>query len=334
MKSTKNITVLANNNVYDQFLKEWHKTEFPSVCWLNNKNKHYTPSQLQRADIIITRNDLSPKEYSQAKNLRLLQIPIAGYEQFEISLAKKQNIHICNNGGANAPSVAEHAILLMLTLHRQFIYHWQHATVYPWENRKYQNLELMGKKLGIIGLGNCGKELVKRAGAFGMHISYFDIFKAPKAFEKKWDLSFLPLNTLLTESDIVSLHVPLTIHTRHLLNAKKLSLLKPESFLINTARGEVIDEPALIQLLRDRKISGAGLDVFEKEPLPEDSPLRQMKNVILTPHCAPSYESTLRLKNNIANNIKKIIQGKKPDFIINDYENLTPQQIKMLNEPF
>lgn len=334
MKNTKNITVLAHHDIYDQFLKGWHEAEFPSVCWLNNENKHYTPSQLQRADIIITRKDLSLKEYSVAKKLKLLQIPIAGYEQFQLPLAKKQNIFICNNGGANAPSVAEHAILLMLTLHRQFIYHWQHATQYAWENKKYQNLELMGKKLGIIGLGHCGKELVKRAGAFGMSLSYFDIFKAPKDFEKKWGLSFLPLNTLLSESDIVSLHLPLTTHTRHLLNAEKLSLLKPDAFLINTARGEVIDENALIQLLRDRKISGAGLDVFEKEPLPEDSPLRQLKNVVLTPHCAPSYESTLRLKNNIANNIQKIIQGKKPDFIVKDYENLTSQQMKMLHEPF
>lgn len=333
MKNSKIITVLANNDIYNQFLNGWQEAEFPSVCWLNNENRHYTPSQLGKADIIITRKDLSPKEYFQAKNLKLIQIPIAGYEQFQLPLAKKQNIHICNNGGANAPSVAEHALLLMLALQRQFIYHWQHATKYPWENKKYQNLELMGKKLGIIGLGNCGKELAIRAQAFGMNLFYFDIFKASSGFLKKWKISFLPLNQLLSQCDIISLHVPLTTHTRHLLNSEKLSLLKPSAFLINTARGEVIDEYALLQLLRDRKISGAGLDVFEKEPLPEDSPLRQLKNVILTPHCAPSYESTLRLKNNIANNIRKIIDGKKPDFIVKDYENLTPQQIKLLHEP-
>lgn len=334
MKNSKTITVLANSDIYDQFLKGWNETEFPSVCWLNNKNRHYPPSELQKADIIITRKDLSPEEYAQAKKLKLIQIPIAGYEQFHLSLAKKQNIYICNNGGANAPSVAEHAILLMLALQRQFIYHWQHATQYSWENRKYQNLELMGKKLGIIGIGNCGQELVKRAQAFGMRLFYFDIFKISSDFEKKWGLSFLPLIQLLSQCDIVSLHIPLTTHTRHLFDAKKLSLLKPHAFLINTARGEVIDESALIQVLKDKKISGAGLDVFEKEPLPENSPLRKLKNVVLTPHCAPSYESTLRLKNNIANNIKKIIQGKKPDFIVKDYENLTPQQMKTLHESF
>ena len=160
MKNSKTITVLANKDVYDQFLKGWNKREFPSVCWLNNKNKHYSASQLQRADILITRKDLSPEEYSQAKKLKLIQIPIAGYEQFRLSQAGKQNISICNNGGANAPSVAEHALLLMLALQRKFIYHWQHATHLGWENKKYENLELMGKKLGIIGLGHCGQELV------------------------------------------------------------------------------------------------------------------------------------------------------------------------------
>lgn len=332
MKKSKNITVLASQDIYKQFLNGWHEKDFPFVRWIKTGSRAYSASELREADILITRKDLTATEYVKCKKLKLIQIPIAGYEHFQVDLANKKKIYICNNGGANAPSVAEHTLLLMLALHRQFIYHWEHATLLPWENRKYQNQELSGKKLGIIGLGNCGRELAKRASAFGMHLSYFDIFKASSSFEKKWEISFLPLNTLLAESDVISLHVPLTRHTKKLMNAEKLSLLKPSSYLINTSRGEVVDEKALIRCLEDHKIAGAGLDVFEKEPLPQDSPLRILRNVILTPHCAPSYESTQRLKHNMAANIEKIIQGKKPDFIIKDYDNLTPQQIKMLHE--
>jgi D-3-phosphoglycerate dehydrogenase len=268
---------------------------------------------LQNADAIVSRVDLTEEEYNSASKLKLLQVPISGFDHIHLERAWRHGVWVGNNGGANAKAVAEHVFLLMLAVQRQFLFHLQSVKDGSFLNKKYSNLELCGKTLGIVGLGYCGKALAKRAKAFEMPVLYFDI-RRDSIFEKEWGLLFRPFKTLLRQSDIVSLHVPLTQKTKHMMDTQSLSWMKPESILINTSRGEVVDESALTKAIKNKALRGAGLDVFEKEPLPLSSPLLSLKNCVLTPHCGPSFETLARLAKNILINLKAVDSGTPPVF--------------------
>jgi len=209
--------------------------------------------------------------------------------------------------------------LLVLNLYRQFLYHNKAIMEGPWENKKYLNLEMFGKTIGIVGLGKCGKEVAKRAKAFGMKVIYYDIHR-DFSFETSYDVEFIDYNDLLSISDIVTYHVPLTHKTKNMINEKTLVLMKDSSLLINVARGEIQNETDLYNSLEKKKIRGAGIDVFKQEPIQRESPLLTLSNVILTPHCAPSLESTYRMRDNILHNVIKIFKGEKPDFRVIDYD--------------
>src|SRR4029077_3396851 len=173
-------------------------------------------------------------------------------------------------GGANAISVAEHAMMLMLTVSRRVIA--QHANVSGgrWRGngpapRMY---EIYDKTLGIIGLGTIGKKVARLAKAFGMRVQYYDILRLPEHDEDALGVRFRLMREVLSSSDIVTIHVPLNDDTRHLIGEAELALMKPEAVLINTSRGPVVDEVALTKALSDNKLFGAGLDVFDQEPTP------------------------------------------------------------------
>ncbi len=276
---------------------------------------------LKDANAIVSRVDLNEEEYKAASKLKLIQVPMSGFDHVDLKRAARHGVRVGNNGGANAKAVAEHVFLLMLALQRQFLFHVQSVKEGSFKNKKYSNLELCGKSLGIVGLGYCGREVAKRAIAFEMKVSYFDI-RRNSVFERARGLYFKSFESLMRESGIVSLHVPLTNKTRHLVNQTSLSWMKPESLLINASRGEVVDEKALAEALKNGRLRGAGLDVFEKEPLPLSSPLLSLTNVVLTPHCGPSFETLGRLAENMLANLKAVHAGKPPVFEALDYESL------------
>ncbi len=276
-------------------------------------------SILKNADVIISRVDLTEEEYRIASKLKLIQVPMSGFDHLDLKRARDHGVLVGNNGGANAKAVAEHVFLLTLALQRQFLFHLQSVRDGSFKNKKYSNLELCGKTLGIVGLGYCGKEVAKRAKAFEMKGFYFDV-RRDFVFEKEWGIHFQSFETLMKESDIVSFHVPLTSKTKHMVNAKSLSWMKPEALLINVSRGEVVDEIALTKTLKNRRLRGAGLDVFEKEPLPLSSPLLSLENIILTPHCGPSFETLARLATNMLANLKAVDSKKPLVFEAIDYE--------------
>ena len=233
--------------------------------------------------------------YRTASKLKLLQLVSAGYDRCDIEAARRAGVPICNNGGANAVAVAEHAILLMLAVSRRLA--WQHANVAAgrWRGNNIADVklyELHGRTLGIIGLGTIGKKVARMAAAFGMQVIYYDTVRLTEDEADALGVRFRLLEEVLRGADLVSLHVPLTPATRHMIGAEQLALMKPTAYLINTCRGPVVDEPALYAALAAGTIAGAGLDVFDREPPPADNKLFTLDNVILTAHLAgPTWDN-------------------------------------------
>ena len=258
--------------------------------------------------------------YASAPNLKLVQLLSAGYDRCDIEAARRAGVPICNNGGANSTAVAEHAILLMLAVCRRLV--WQHANVVAgrWRGNAVQDVklfELKGRTLGIVGLGTIGKKTARLAQAFGMKVQYYDI---PRLTEERADdlgVQFALFEEVLRTSDIVSLHVPLSKATRLMMGAAQFKMMKPSAYLINTCRGPVVDEPALIEALRLGTIAGAGLDVFDQEPPPPNNPLFSLQNVVLTAHFAgPTLENRYTRFRNAFDNCQRVIRGDNPLWVI------------------
>ena len=257
--------------------------------------------------------------YRAAPNLKLVQLLSAGYDAVDLEAARAAGVPVCNNGGANAISVAEHAIMLMLTVSRRVV--WQHASVRAgrWRGNgpAPAMYELYDKTLGIVGLGTIGKKVARLARAFGMRVVYFDIARLTEGEEDAIGVKFRLLKELLRISDFVSLNVPLNASTRHLIGASELALMKPTAILVNTSRGPVIDEPALHRTLSEGKIFGAGLDVFDQEPPPADNPLLKLDNVVLTAHFAgPTSDNHVARFRNAFDNIQRMVRGDRPLWVV------------------
>ena len=281
--------------------------------------------------IIGQKINLSDAQYEAAGKLQIIQTLSAGFDHIDLAKAKKRNVYVTNNNGANAESVAEHVLMLILALYRQLLFHHNSVTQGTWTCLKYQNRGLSGKTLGIFGLGNTGKALARRASAFGIKIKYFDIVRQADT-EKELGLEFVFPEELLKHSDILSYHVPKTSYTRHLINRNSLSKMKAGALLINASRGDVQDENAIYKALISGKISGAGLDVFVKEPLPKNSPLCKLDNVVLTPHSAPDKECYTRTISNAFDNLTRVSKGKKPQALAVDHEEATRLFLKRFPE--
>jgi phosphoglycerate dehydrogenase-like enzyme len=277
---------------------------------------------MPEADYLVGLGDRSMDEkfYARAKKLRLVQLLSAGYDKCDIEAARRAGIPICNNGGANSVAVAEHTLMLMLAVCRRLI--WQHQNVSGgrWRGNNWQEkhvYEVEGKTLGIIGLGTIGKKVARLARAFDMNVIYFDVLRLNEAQEDAIGARFRLFDEVLAAADIVSLHVPLLPSTRHMISTRELKLMQKHAFLINTCRGPVIDEPALVTALSDGEIAGAGLDVFDTEPPPANNPLFTLENVVLTAHMAgPTWENRAKRFRNAFDNVLRVHRGQTPNWII------------------
>lgn len=213
-----------------------------------------------------------------------------GYDAVDVPAATDHGIAVCTAPGANQDSVSEHCFMMILALAKSLMK--QNDTIRDGGWVRYPSVPLRGKTLGLAGLGRIGKSMTTRAHAFGMKVIAHDPF-ADKDFAARHDVALVSLDDLLRESDYLSLHMPLIPATRKIINAERLKLMKPTAYLINSARGGVIDEPALYEALRDKKIAGAGLDVFDPEPPLADNPLRKLDNVVMTSHMAGTDTKSL-----------------------------------------
>ncbi|HVY17936.1 MAG TPA: 2-hydroxyacid dehydrogenase [Rhodopila sp.] len=264
--------------------------------------------------------------YKSAPKLKLIQLLSAGYDRCDIEAARRAGVPICNNGGANSTAVAEHAILLMLAVSRRLV--WQHANVSGgrWRGNNVDDVklyEMKGKTLGIVGLGAIGKKTARLAQAFGMTVQYYDVVRLSEERADDLRVKFSLLDELLRTSDIVTLHVPLLAETRHMIGTPQLKLMKPSAYLINTCRGPVVDEAALIEALSNGTIAAAGLDVFDQEPPPPNNPLFALPNVTLTAHMAgPTYDTQFSRFRNAYDNCQRVMRGDKPLWVIPELAGL------------
>nr|WP_285890641.1 2-hydroxyacid dehydrogenase [Halalkalibacter oceani] len=252
------------------------------------KNDRDREEHIATADVLVTfTNGIAKKWIEKAERCRFIQKLGAGVNNIDIEEASKRGIPVANTVGLNATSVAEHTVMLMLSTLKHLV---QAHTAITNESRwlktelRDRSYELSYKKVGLIGFGNIGKKVSQLLTGFRCDISYFDIFRLTEKEEEELGISFKPVDDLLKSCDVISLHVPLTEKTRHLIDAEKLAMMKADAILINTCRGGIIDEHALYQALKNGQLIGAGLDVFENEPIDQTNPLTRLPNVIVTPH--------------------------------------------------
>ena len=244
---------------------------------------------------------------------RRVQLLATGYDRMNLPLMRELDIPCANNGGANSRAVADQAVLLMLALYRRLLVAVESTRVGTWslpidgEN----TFEMAGKLVGILGMGNIGAQVARRVQGFDAVVQYHDLNRL--SVEREREATAVSLEELFRTSDIDTCHAPLTPGTRHIVNAERLSLMKPTSILINTSRGALVDEAALIDALQQGEIAGAGLDVFEEEPLTPDNALLRMDHVVATPHSAGTTWDTWSRRAEFAYaNIERVHGGESP----------------------
>ena len=268
------------------------------------------------AEFIMLCGNVIPDEIIKATDkVRLIQLLSAGWEFLNIHLVQELNIPVANNGGANSWAVADHTLMLILSSYHRLI-EVDKATRagkwgYPLDGTNV--FELANKKVGLLGLGNIGRQVAKRLLPFDAHIQYCDLMRLSSKDEHALSINYVGLETLFSTSDIISIHIPLVDSTYQLVDKKLIDLMKPSSIIVNTSRGSIINESYLIDTLRNRRISGAALDVFEQEPIEKDNPLLLMENVIITPHSAGNnWDAWSRRAKFGYSNIQNVINGGEP----------------------
>lgn len=256
-----------------------------------------------------------------AKRLKLIQQPSIGYQHIDVEAARRAGIPVSNTTGANVVGVAEHTMMFMLCLLKKGLYAHERTREGHWGQMEMFGMgvrELQGKVFGILGMGRIGQEVAARARCFGCSVVYHDPRRLAAERETELNVSYREMGDLIRESDIVSLHVPLTLQTEKLIGEAELAMMKPGAILLNLARGEVVDEAALAEALASGRLSGAGIDVFSEEPINASNPLLNAPNVMLSPHIAGTTdESRGRMMEMTLANIQRVLKGEKPLNVVN-----------------
>ncbi len=257
----------------------------------------------------------------EASRLKLVQQPSVGYQHIDLEACRARGIPVANAAGANDRSVAEHTILMALMLLKKALYFHGKTVRGEWAQHEAFELgvfELSGRSWGIVGMGRIGRELARRLKPFETEILYTDLHRLSEEEEASLGVRFAPIEKLMRRADIVSLHLPLTPETRGMIDARVLGMMKPGSYLINVARGELVDETALAQALNAGSLAGAGIDVFTGEPVDSSNSLLQARNVVLTPHLAgTTNEARSRVIEICVKNIVRVLKGEKPFNVVN-----------------
>lgn len=296
----------------------------------------WVPASATSAEIAATLKDanylagfipnLPDEAWRAATDLKLVQLLSAGYDNFPIPRARQMSLPVSTNGGANAISVAEHAIMLMMAVLRKLTVLDRTVRQGQWRPSQRGDVryhELGSRSVGLLGFGQIGRHVAKRLRGFDCKVSYFDVRRLSPEDEAALGVSYRPLEEIITTCDVISLHLPLLPETRGVIGKDNLARMRPDAIVINTARGELVDEQALYDALKAEKIAGAGLDVLSKEPPPADLPLFSLDNVTITPHTAgPTWESWPRRFANSFANIDRVARGEKPLWVIPELADL------------
>ncbi len=291
--------------------------ETEAVAWPGQETQPLIDA-VRDAQAILVRAVRLPREVIQAaRQLKIIAKHGVGTDTIDIAAATARGVLVTNTPSANSTSVAEHALALLLAVARRIGESDRDLALGQMRAQKaYQGVELSRKVMGVIGLGGAGLCLARMAGnGLGMRVIGFDPYKTPwpEGVERCRELDLL-----LAQADFLSIHVPLTSETRHLVGKETLTKIKPTAILVNTSRGGVVDEAALADAIRAGRLVGAGLDVVEDEPLRPDHPLNSLPNVLLTPHVAGvTAEALMRMAQTAAEEILRVLKGERPQFPVN-----------------
>ncbi|AZV56160.1 phosphoglycerate dehydrogenase [Clostridium sp. AWRP] len=255
--------------------------------------------------IIIGVDPLNAEVLKHAKKLKIISKYGVGTDNIDLNYAKNNNITVTITKGANSDAVADYAFALMISVARKIVTIDRGCRKLDWS--KVTSIGMYGKTLGLIGLGNIGKGVAKRAKGFDVKVLAYDVYKDMN-FASRNNVQYVTIEKILKEADFISIHLPLTKETKYIIGEKELSIMKENAVIVNTARGGLIDENALYDALKNNKIWGAGIDVFEQEP-PKNKELLDLNNIVVGSHCAAStFEAVdnmgIMAANNIIENIK------------------------------
>ncbi len=294
---------------------------------INPEDRNLKPEELVAAlkaksydaVLCLLTDKIDASVFDAASTAKIFANYAVGYNNIDVKEAEKRKIFISNTPGVLTESVAEHTIALIFSIAKRIVeadQFMRDGKFIGWEPMLFLGDDLLGKKLGLVGLGRIGAEVAKRMhDGFEMEILYYDVARNEE-LEKKYHVKYVDLEMLLKESDFVSIHVPLLPETKHLIGEKQFKLMKKTAYLINTSRGPVVDEVALVEALKTGEIRGAGLDVYENEPKAAPG-LVELPNTVLTPHTASAtIETRSKMSEMAADNIIATLEGKTPPNLV------------------
>ncbi len=282
----------------------------------------------REVDAILARSaKLSRTVIEGTRRLKIISRHGVGVDSVDVAACTERGILVTITGDANSEAVSEYAFGLLLATARKIAAAHADLASGQWRRENFPGVELFGKTLGIIGLGRIGSRFAKHAQGFDMTVLAYDPY-ADAERARSLQVSLVDLKELLGRADFITIHTPLTAETTRLIGQAEFDQMKPSAILVNAARGALIDEAALYRALKSKRIAGAGLDAFAKEPLATDHPLRELENVVMTPHIAgQTEEAMVRMSTGAAENILRVLRGEMPDNIVN------PEVLKTLSKP-
>jgi phosphoglycerate dehydrogenase-like enzyme len=327
MKKREHFKILITDPLVKEMVNQ-AKSKFPELAprieWevAEKGDEQELVAKAPGVDILVgARNRITKNVFDKADKLIFIQQCSAGYDNVDLKTAREKGVKVSNAGTAGVIPVAEHTLMLMLAISKNLARAHETMKAGEWIFGQCvaKVYELRDKTLGIIGLGKIGAQVARLAHAFGMNIQYFDPYRKDTK-----DLEFpakgVSLEELLKTSDYISINALLTPETRGLIGRKQLEMMKPTAFLINTSRGAIVDEEALADILEQKKIRGAGLDVYGEhgDPPPKNSRLLKLDNVVLTPHIGGvTAEDIFRnFYVNSLGNIIRVVKGEEPQWVV------------------
>ena len=285
-----------------------------------------------KADALTTllSDKIDAEVFEAAPGLKIVAQLAVGFDNIDIKEATKRGIYVTNTPGVLTETTADFAWALLMAAARRVVEADKYVRTGKWKvgwhPMMFQGRDLYGATLGIVGLGRIGSSIAKRAKGFDMKVLYHDVVRRPD-LEKDLSIEYTEIDALLREADFVTLNVPLLKETHHLMDERRLKLMKKTAILVNNARGPVIDERALYKALKDGWIAGAGLDVFEQEPTPATNPLLMLDNVVVAPHISSaSFETRSKMAEMVAENLIAFFEGRSPP-------NLVNQEVTRIRKP-
>lgn len=311
--------VVATDRVSAEGLASLEQDDRFEVVQIPDSNDPGFGEQLASASGLIVRSAtrVDAAMLDSASQLRVVGRAGVGVDNVDLQAASERGVAVVNAPAGNTIAAAELTMALLLAVARRVAEADRSIRDGKWDRTRLQGVELQGRTLGVIGAGRIGGAVAERCQAFGMKVVVYDPY-LPADRLADLGLSVVPFDQLLEMSDVITLHVPLTEETRHLIGPAQLEAMRPGAFLINVSRGGVVDEEALAQALARGAIGGAGLDVFESEPLAGDSPLLLAPNLVLTPHLgASTAEAQIQVAVEVVDNIRAVLVDGDLSAVIN-----------------